>query len=160
MSGRKQLLAVFFALHLLLGSCVLHRTVPESLTVRTKYHSSENFSRIPEYFSGKEYTGSNLILRSSEDRTGIYFYLPTKFVNGSAQLGNVINLQVVDSTGPQFRSFDFIIPSNLNAKKQILLGLTGKDWKDSHMRLVAWKIEVTGPDQKIVFAEKSSLWSH
>jgi hypothetical protein len=160
MSGRTQLLALlFFALPSL--NCVLLGNESDSLKVQVKYCSNDDFLRISEYFSGKEYTGNNLVLRSSpNDRSGLYFYLPVILDRISTQKGNKIKLDVIDSTDPQSRSFYFTIPNDLKGKKRVLLGLTGKDWGESNMRLVAWKIQITGLEEKSIFVEKSSLWSH
>lgn len=163
MSGRTQLLALlFFALPALPSlNCVLLGNESDSLKVQVKYCSNEDFLRIAEYFSGKEYTGNNLVLRSSpDDRSGLYFYLPVILDRTSTQKGNTIKLDVIDSTDPQSRSYVFTIPNDLKGKQKILLGLTAKDWGGSNMRLVAWKIQITGSEEKSIFVEKSSLWSH
>jgi hypothetical protein len=38
-----------------------------------RYFQSSELTRIPEYFSGEEFTGKKIFCRSTEAREGIYF---------------------------------------------------------------------------------------
>lgn len=162
MCGHNQMLATIF--------CVLQISFPfaklgygsESISgiVQVKHHAKEDFLRIPELFTGKEYSGKYIILRSSEFRNGLYFYLPFTADYLSNIGGSTIELALIDSSLPKARAFNFSIPDNFSGQKKVLLGLTGKDWDDNKIRLVAWKIEVLGLEKESLHINQSSLWSH
>lgn len=130
------------------------------LNVRVKHHVENDFLRIREFFSGKEYTADSLILRTSAERKGLYFHLPLSAARISHLKGKTIELEVIDSTEPQSRSFHFVIPKELKRQKKVLLGLTGKDWNETEMNLVAWRIIILGSQRENLLVNQSSLWAH
>tara|TARA_B100001093_G_C26713480_1_gene964554 strand:- start:95 stop:589 length:495 start_codon:yes stop_codon:yes gene_type:complete len=130
------------------------------LNVRAEYHVESDFLRIREFFSGKEYTADSLILRTSAERKGLYFHLPLCAARISFLKGKTIKLEVIDSTDPQSRTFHFVIPKELKGQKKVLLGLTGKDWNETEMNLVAWRIIMLGSQKENLLVNQSSLWAH
>ena len=44
--------------------------------VSTRYYLTDQLTRIPEYFTGKEYTGNRIFCRSNLEREGLYFSFP------------------------------------------------------------------------------------
>ena len=113
------------------------------------------FKRISEYFSGKENTGGQLILRTHpEQRGGYYFQLR---INTPTTVDARLVLQVITPDTATPRVFNFT--TSLTSPKTMLnLGLTGADWPDLKANPVAWKLEVFTADGKLLATETSYLW--
>ena len=138
--------------------CVL--IADSSVRVRVQYHPEEDFLRLPEFFTGKEFTGDKVIVRSKEQREGIYFYVPLNKSKSSSSKANSIKLDLIDSTSPFPRSFELSVPEEVSKKKTLLIGVTGEDWKEKSLDLVAWKIVLMDKEKKPVFSSQSFLWDH
>ena len=121
----------------------------------TGYRDAASFKRISEYFSGKENTGGQTVLRTHpEQRSGYYFQLR---VNTAAAVDARIVLQVIAPDTATPRTFNFT--ATLTSPKTMLnLGLTGPDWPDLKINPVAWKLEVLSSDGKLLAVENSYLW--
>ena len=48
----------------------------DSVTIRVQHYPENAFLRIQEFFSGNEYSGDKLIIRTNSDREGLYFSIP------------------------------------------------------------------------------------
>ena len=70
---KRSLLTLPFLVLLSLSSFGLAETRIRS--VSEAYWTMRDFSRIPEYFTGKEYRGNQVIARTQDDREGLYFVL-------------------------------------------------------------------------------------
>ena len=132
----------------------------DSPTIHAKYFPEEAFSRIPEFFSGKEYTGDRLILRTDQPRKGLYFSIPLGKKNSHRRNAKSIELQLIESTHPQPRILSFPVTEISAEKKTLLLGVTGKDWNELTMKLVAWKVVMLTADGSPLFTSQSALWAH
>lgn len=119
------------------------------------YRETASFKRISEYFSGKENTGGQLILRTHPDqRSGYYFQLR---INTPSTVDARLVLQVITPDTATPRVFNFT--ASLTSPKTMLnLGLTGADWPDLKINPVAWRLEVYGADGKLLATENSYLW--
>lgn len=128
--------------------------------VSTRYYLADQLTRIPEYFTGKEYTGNRIILRTNVEREGFYFSFPLdkKFYKFPASTR--VFLSVIHSGNPIAKAFTFELPVDRKGKKEILLGITGKDWPSSETNTLAWKIEVKNRAGKLLAHKKSFLWDH
>ncbi len=122
------------------------------------WYGADEFKRISEYFDGRENTGGRVIRRSHPGiREGYYFVIRVKNP-GPALSGTVFRLQVVTPAGPDPRVFTF--SADVPAGSQVYdLGLTGADWPSQKIRPVAWKMELVGPDGRVVDARQSFLWA-
>lgn len=123
--------------------------------VFTGYREAASFKRISEYFSGKENTGGQLMLRTHpEQRSGYYFQLR---INTATTVDARLVLQVITPDTATPRTFNFT--TTLTGPKTMLnLGLTGADWPDLKINPVAWKLEVFSADGKLLATESSYLW--
>ena len=119
------------------------------------YREAASFKRISEYFSGKENTGGQLMLRTHpEQRSGYYFQLR---INSTTTVDAKLVLQVITPDTATPRIFNFT--ASLTSPKTMLnLGLTGADWSDLKINPVAWRLEVYGADGKLLAIENSYLW--
>ena len=132
----------------------------DSRMIRTRHHSEDDFTRIREVFTGDEYTGNKLILRSTAKREGLYFYIPLGPKKDSLQNAQIVELNIIDSKNPSPRTFQFSMPPGFKKKKSLLLGITGKDWNENVMDLIAWKVVISDSLKKNILVSQSFLWSH
>lgn len=125
--------------------------------VATGWREAASFKRISEYFSGKENTSGQLILRTHPDqRSGYYFQLR---INTATAVSAQAVLQVITPDTATPRIFKF--PATLNAGKTMLnLGLTGADWPDLKINPVAWKLDLLTTDGQLIATEHSYLWEN
>jgi hypothetical protein len=150
--------ACLFTLSFFLGSVVFAEV---GLKVQNCLHIRESaFKRIPEYFTGHEFTGRKIYCRSNpRDRTGYYFVIK---VNDSSSIINSDCYWIVD----------WVPPRNPNPKTQriplteeniqgreVFVGLTGEDWKDPLLKPLAWRISLLSKKGVTLGQRQSFLWS-
>ena len=101
------------------------------------------FRRLPELFTGVEYTGNKIFVRSTpEERSGFYFVV---IVNGEAQdISEKYKWEIswVSSSNPELMCKNFPQNNTDFFKKEIFIGLTGKDWSDESVYPLAWRIRL------------------
>ena len=150
----------FFLLGLMLmGNCLLAEI--RILSVTERYFEQTDFKRVFEYFTGKEFTGTELILRSDHaNRSGMYFEFSLSETPSSLPKGSAFILHVYRSGALDPKTYPFKIPEDTEEKKDILIGLTGEDWPSKKTRLIAWKLELRSSDQRILAQKQSFLWEH
>ena len=125
-----------------------------------KYFQSSELTRIPEYFSGKEFTGKKIFCRSTEAREGIYFSFPIpQSILSSPEVYNV-ELLIIRNGSTETETFSFTLPDQIEEKKEVFVGITGKDWPISEHRPSAWHMSVKDSKGSIIFWKKSFLWEH
>jgi hypothetical protein len=122
------------------------------------YRTDESFDRISEYFTDKENTGAQLLLRTQpKERAGYYFLLRVK--NAAPLAGARIELDLITAAAPRPKTHTFT-PASLPAGKPVLnLGVTGADWPggpDAHP--VAWRLRLLAVDGRELLSEQSFLW--
>ena len=160
MSTCKRLLAVtqlticfcLFNTHILWGDSVKK--------IHTQFLTEYDFLRIPEIFTGKEFTGSRVIVRSSTFRRGLYFSIPLGKKSSAIRKGKRVELQLVDTTSLFSRNFSFSLPELSYSQKDLFIGITGADWNQAAMKLVAWKFEIFDSSKEPLFSSQSALWGH
>ena len=160
MSTCKRLLAVtqlticfcLFNTHILWGDSVKK--------IHTQFLTEYDFLRIPEIFTGKEFTGSRVIVRSSPVRRGLYFSIPLGKKSSAIRKGKRVELQLVDTTSLFSRNFSFSLPELSYSQKDLFIGITGADWNQAAMKLVAWKVEIFDSSKEPLFSSQSALWGH
>jgi hypothetical protein len=111
---------------MLLTSC-LHAEL-KILSVTERYWDQIEFKRVIEYFTGEEFSGRQLILRSNPaKRSGMYFELSLNEKPNSLPKNSVIVLQMYRSGALHPKLYEFKMPEDLREKRDILLGVTGDD---------------------------------
>ena len=160
MTKRKWLQCVILFATSSFWCCHITLLANDSVSIRARHHSEHAFSRIPEFFRGKEYSGDQLIVRSSSAREGLYFTIPLGKKNCSLRNAKSVELKIIDSTNPQPRVLDYSISEVLPQKRILLVGVTGQDWNQSAMKLVAWKVEIFDSSKEPLFSSQSALWGH
>ncbi len=124
--------------------------------VFTGWRDAASFKRISEYFTGRENTGGEAIIRTHPDqRAGYYFLVRVK--NPGTPLAVKFSLQLILPSNPKVQTFTF--PADFQRGDTVLnLGLTGEDWPNPKANPVAWKLDIVGPDGHVLASEKSYLW--
>ncbi len=125
--------------------------------VFTGWRDAASFKRISEYFTGRENTGGEIVVRSRPAERGGYYFLVRTDNPGPARAVTFL-LHVVTPGAEAPRLFRFA--STLPAGKAVhQLGLTGEDWPDREIDAMAWKLEVADAAGNTVLADaKSYLW--
>ncbi len=133
-------------------------TVSDVRVVRvfTGWREASSFKRISEYFTGRENTGGEVILRTQPAARGGYYFLVRTDNDGPAREVR-FRLEVVTEDATQPRRFEF--SAALPAGNQVYqLGLTGADWGVSTVTPMAWKLEMVDASGAVLATEKSYLW--
>lgn len=124
--------------------------------VFTGWREAASFKRISEYFTGRENTGGEVILRTQPAARGGYYFLVRTDNDGPAREVR-FRLEVVTEDATKPRSFKF--SAELPAGNQVYqLGLTGADWGASTVTPMAWKLEIVDASGQVLATEKSYLW--
>lgn len=122
------------------------------------WRDAESFKRISEYFTGKENTGGDHVLRTHPDqRAGFYFLV--RATNPGAPTSIKISVDVITPTDNKPKTYSF--SADLKTGTTVLnIGLTANDWPDAKANPVAWKIELIADDGHVLTGEKSYLWEN
>lgn len=148
----------FLALLLVLATAATSLAAAEVRVVRvfTGWREATSFKRISEYFTGRENTGNEVVLRTQPASRGGYYFLVRTDNDGPARDARFI-LEVVTPGTTQPRQFEF--NAALPAGNRVYqLGLTGVDWPDKTISAVAWKLELHDSAGALLATEKSYLW--
>ena len=121
-----------------------------------EWRDAKSFKRISEYFTGRENTGGQLILRTQPAQRAGYYFLVRVDNPGTARRVR-FQLQLIREGTPAPTSTDF--PADLPAGASVFqLGLTGADWPDAKSQPVAWQLRVLSAEDHELAREKSYLW--
>ena len=132
--------------------------VVEFARVWPGYREAESFERISEFFTGKENTGREVVLRTQSPARGGYYFFVRLHNSGAALAAAKFSLQVIAPDDPQPKTFVF--PAAIGGGTSLFnLGLTGADWsqpKQAHP--VAWRLDLLASDGQAIATAKSFLW--
>lgn len=124
--------------------------------VFTGWRDADSFKRISEYFTNRENTGGETVLRSHPDQRAGYYFL-VRAANPGTPLAVRLSVQMVAPTDAKPRTYDFA--AELKSGQNVLnLGLTGPDWPDAKANPVAWKLSLLAADGRLLASEESYLW--
>ena len=124
--------------------------------VFTGWRDAASFKRISEYFTGRENTRGETVLRTQPGQRAGYYFL-VRAANPGAPVAVKISLQVILPTDSKPRTHAFV--TELKSGDTVLhLGLTGADWPDAKANPVAWKLAVLSTDDRVLATEGSYLW--
>lgn len=146
-----RLLALFLAL-------VVTATAAEVRIVRvfTGWREAAAFKRISEYFTGRENTGGEVVLRTHPAERGGYYFL-VRADNTGAPRDARFQLEVITPGATQPHRFTF--PATLPTGSQVYqLGLTGPDWPAKTVSPMAWKLVLLDAEGQPLATETSYLW--
>jgi hypothetical protein len=129
----------------------------EFVRVWPAWRDASSFEHISEYFTGKEDTGGQVLLRTHpEERAGFYFLVRVANT-GPVLAGAKFTLQLIAPTSVETKTYTF--PADVAAHRIVfLLGLTGADWTDRKAHPVAWKLTLDSGDGRPLASAQSFLW--
>ncbi|MCX6937145.1 MAG: hypothetical protein NTU80_04495 [Verrucomicrobia bacterium] len=151
-----RLLSAFALLALALAPALASAAEAKIARIWPTYRTTASFTRIAEYFGGKE-SAPELIVRSQpETRDGYYFL--TRFDLPSAQPGALIALEYIvpGDDVPRVKFFSVNLPKGSRA---VFAGLTGSDWPDAKTQPTAWRLRLLGAGGQELARQQSFLWS-
>lgn len=120
------------------------------------WREASSFKRISEYFTGRENTGGQVVLRTRPDeRSGYYFLVRVR--NPAAAQAVTVSLDIVRAGNAGTQTYSF--PASLGPGDTVFnLGLTGADWTDAKADPIAWRLTFKGADGQALATERSYLW--
>ena len=141
---------------LLLGLCAASAAELTIVRVFSGWRDAASFKRISEYFDGKENTGGLTIFRTQPgERGGYYFLVRTANPGGPRAVSARLEIITEAAVKPTVHTFPLELKTG---ETTVQLGLTGSDWPDAKTSPVAWKLDLTEADGRVLVTEKSYLW--
>ena len=68
-------------------------------------------------------------------------------------------LWIVSSSSPEVQSVKLPVMEKNIFGKEVFIGLTGEDWPDRSIKLLAWRLRLMENDLKPLSEKQSFLWS-
>lgn len=120
------------------------------------WRDASSFKRISEYFTGRENTGGEIVLRTHPDRRDGYYFL-LRFENSGPAFSARMVLQVIlpDNATPKTYKYTTTVPARSSLYD---IGVTGPDWPGSKVNAVAWRLDVFDDAGRTLATGKSYLW--
>lgn len=132
----------------------------EIVRVLPEFREEESFHRIPEFFTGREFTGRRDILRSEPDtREGFYLTVRLRRVNRALFPSGTARVEVALPDEHRPVEFEYSLETVDRRRPLILLGITGGDWPEDLERPLAWRVSFFDEEDRLLDSEKSFLWS-
>lgn len=119
------------------------------------YLETGQFQRLSEYFTGREHTGSRILVRSDAgERSGMYFVLRLSQPLGTTGADQV-EVEWVSSDRGDMSVHTFDLGDISDRGRWIYCGLTGTDWNAGGRRPVAWSVRLKSGNR--ILAEHNSF---
>ena len=131
------------------------------LEVRNRdFFTVKDFKRIPEFFTGREFSGWKVYCRSDPQvRDGFYFVVK---VGGEKRKLPISSHWIVDwvtSADPMVKTQKVSIPNLKLFGKEVFVGLTGDHWTDRSLKPLAWRLRLIDDQGITLGSSQSFLWS-
>ena len=143
--------------------CLLATMVPAGAAITVvrllpEYRTADSFVRLSEFFTGKENTGGDVVLRSQPGARAGYYFLLRLDNDGAADPAVRFELDVIrpGQPVPVTYTFDSALPTG---REVYHLGLTGTDWPNPEAEPVAWQLRLLSSTGAELLHEQSFLWS-
>jgi hypothetical protein len=139
-------------------STLAHASGGEVKIVRIwpEYREADSFTRIAEYFGGKEKTRELLVRSQPASRDGYYFL--TRFETPVARPGTILALEYI-LPGEELARLQFFPVDLPQGSRAVLAGLTGADWPSASAEPTAWRLRLLAADGAELARQQSFLWS-
>jgi len=149
---------ILIALFILASASGLRAADVEFVRVWPGWRTADSFTKISEYFTGREPPGDSVVERTHPAyRAGYYFVARIKHPK-TAVVGAKFLLHIILPASPTPKVFIFSANAPLGTNL-FELGLTGADWPLRSTRPVAWMLELVSADGHQLAAKESFLWS-
>jgi hypothetical protein len=129
-------------------------------SVSEVYWTANDFLRVPEYFTGREYFGKQVVVRTDKARSGLYFVLELNQPLAKLPENSSVLIRVIRSDHPEAKLYKLEVPRETTERSEVLLGITGNDWNSPEIKPVAWRIELQDKAGKLIASKQSFLWGH
>jgi len=128
--------------------------------IKPRYIETEQFKRISEYMTGKEYLGDRVILRTNpQERAGYYFTLILDEDVRRLPKGTVVVGEFYTPKSVEKQTHEFKLPSKRVSTDEIFIGLTGEDWPQDSGVPAAWRFTIKDANGAVLGEKQSYLWS-
>ena len=148
---------------LILSACLTSTAdaATEIKWVDPRFIDESEFQRIGEFFGGEEQRGRRLIVRTdAESRTGFYFVIALTTRATDLPGETVLAVELISSESPEPRSFRFPLPAERPPRREIFIGLTGRDQPKFNARIMAWRIVIETGSGDVIASKNSYLWRY
>jgi hypothetical protein len=141
--------------------CASDLSAQVEISLRNKaYFTVRDFKRVPEFFTGKEFSGWKVYCRTNRaDREGFYFVVKVTgdVPPSSADCHWLLEwITPLDLTAQQKK---VSLPDQNISGKEVFIGLTGSDWPDPSVHPIAWSLSLVDSEEGILGKSQSFLWS-
>jgi len=127
--------------------------------IRPEYRTTSTFKRISEYFTGDENTSKRTVFRTQDgERDGFYFSFRVEVEKGGLVPAGTVALLVFAPGTYEPTEYVFNLEAQTRRWIEVIIGLTGTDWKDPEAKPVAWRLEFRDATGQPIGAEESFLW--
>ena len=89
------------------------------------YWTENDFLRIPEYFTGKEFFGKEVVVRTNKGRAGLYFVLELNHSLARLPENSSVLIRVIRSDHPEAKRYELELPRKTTERRN-LAGLNGR----------------------------------
>lgn len=149
---------LFFSLWFFCAS-ILSAQVKISLRNKA-YFSVRDFKRIPEFFTGKEFSGWKVYCRTNpSNREGFYFVVKVSGDIRQLNVGSHWLIEWITPLDPVAQQNKIPISDLKISGKEVFIGLTGSDWPDPSVQPIAWSLSLVDSEERILGHSQSFLWS-
>ncbi len=121
-----------------------------------EYRAADSFTRIAEYFGGKEKSRELLVRSQPASRDGYYFL--ARFETPVARPGAILALEYI-LPGEEVARLQFFPIDLPQGSRAVLAGLTGADWPGIKTQPTAWRLRLLAANGAELARQQSFLWS-
>jgi len=121
-----------------------------------EYREAKSFTRLAEYFGGKEKSRELLVRSQPTARQGYYFL--ARFDTPAALPDAVLALEYI-LPGEELTRIHFFPLDLPLGSRAVLAGLTGADWPGAKVEPTAWRLRLLAADGSELARQQSFLWS-
>ncbi len=126
--------------------------------VKLRLIESRKFTRISEFFTGKENMGRRIILRSNpQERGGLYFIVKMDTKMSDLPDGIQVGVDFFDAGSAIQKHYKFQLPAERKPSSRLFIGITGDGRLEQEVP-VAWRVYLEAATGELVAELKSYLW--
>jgi hypothetical protein len=133
-------------------------TLVEFVRVWPQWRDAAEFKRISEYYTGVENESGLQIRRSQPSKRSGYYFL-ARVRHPTVSLAEAkFQLHIITPDAPDPRPV-LEFPAGTGPGEDVFqIGLTGKDWPNSKVHPVAWRLDLVAKDGHLLAWSQSFLW--
>ncbi len=136
---------------------------PKIRAVELRAVDEDYFQRLPEFVTGREFSGRRIIRRTSpESRGGLYFVATGNWRGMGKEADYFAEVSWIDDADIEMRTERFRIPGSERRRgRALFLGLTGKEAPPLRARpdIPVWRLRLLDHEGAVLAEETSWLWS-